>query len=210
MPNPSDDELDYLLSRGMLSGPKRAQILEEASASSGPAAPVPAPAGRAWRRLSTRLVGAGLALAAGAAAFVIVVSRAPKETAPFRAKGSSAGPPIVDISCVGATLKACPRDSVLAFSVWNADGKDAPESGFVSAYSDPISAGERIWYVTNQPLLGTVVPTVARIGSEHRPGGYRAHVVLSRLPLSRAEIVAATATTPDITARAMFQIEVLP
>jgi hypothetical protein len=219
MPDASDDELDYLLSRGMLSGPKRAELLDHAIASARAAEPAPRKAPR-W--LGARGVGAGLAVAASAA-LIVVVLRPPHQVTQFRAKGSGAGAPILDVTCVGATLKACPRGSLLAFSVRNPGGEATAAAGsFVSAYSDPSSGGQRIWYLTNEPVVGSVVPKVARIGDEHRPGSYRAQVVLSRRPLSRAEIVArtaeatakataeATAGPPDLTAHADLELVVLP
>jgi hypothetical protein len=188
MSDPSEENVDYLLSRGALSGSRREQILEEALRS---ARARPPQARRRWWAW-----GGGLTLAAGAAAFLLW-ARAPSQ-GDFREKGNVGGAPAIELLCLGASVKACPLGSLVAFQV---DGRE----GFLSAYADPVPTGERIWYLTNEPVRGPVVPKAARIGAEHRPGEYRVQVVLSRQALPRDRLVG-----PDVIAHARFDLRVIP
>jgi hypothetical protein len=189
MSDPSDEKVDYLLSRGTLSRSRREQILHEVLRS---ARPRPAQAQRRWWVWG----GGGFALAAGAAVFLLW-ARLPDQGS-FRAKGNAAGPPSIELLCLGASVKACPRGSLVAFQV------DGPE-GFLSAYADPMPTGERIWYLTNEPVRGRVVPKAARIGDEHRAGRYRVEVVLSRQALPRNQLAGSGAI-----AEARFDLWVTP
>ena len=190
MSDPSDKEVDYLLARGTLSGSRREQILREVLTS---ARAKPARARRRWWAWGG---GTGLALAAGTAA-VLLWPRVPNQ-GDFRVKGNTGAPPAIEMTCLGASVKACPRGSLVAFQV---DGA----GGFLSAYADPVPGGERIWYLTNEPVRGPVIPKAARIGAEHRPGAYRVEVVLSRQAVPVAELVG-----PDVIARAQFELRVTP
>jgi hypothetical protein len=189
MSDPSEEKVDYLLSRGALSGSRREQILEEALRS---ARAQPAPARRRWWAW-----GGGLTLAAGAAAFLLWL-RIPSQ-GDFREKGGASAAPTIDLLCLGASANACPSGSLVAFQV------ERGREGFLSAYADPVPTGERIWYLTNEPVRGPVVPKAARIGAEHRPGEYRVQVVLSRQALPRDRLVG-----PDVLAHARFDLRVIP
>jgi len=189
MSDPPEEKVDYLLSRGALSGSQREQILEAALRS---ARAHPAQARRRWWAWG----GGGFVLAAGAAAFLLW-ARVPSQ-GDFREKGSAGGAPAIELLCLGASVKACPLGSLVAFQV---DGRE----GFLSAYADPVPTGERIWYLTNEPVRGPVVPKAARVGTEHRPGDYRVHVILSRQALPRDHLAG-----PDVLAQARFDLRVIP
>jgi len=202
MPAPSNDDLDYLLSRGTLSGPRREQILQEALA----AARARPARGRRWRWALGG--GAGVAVAAAAAMVLLWPRVRPPVEGEFRAKGGGAGAPVIDMTCLGATVSACPRNSLVVFSIGSQEDGKEMSGALVSAYADPISPGERIWYLTNQPAVGPLAGKAVRIGDEHRPGRYRVEVVLSRRALGRADLV--SARPPEVTARARFDLQVVP
>jgi hypothetical protein len=210
MSDPPDDEIDYLLSRGSLASAQRERILGNLLAS---AHAVPAPERK--RRFGWWGASA-LGLAAGAVALLLWV-RAPRRDQPvhFATKGHGATEgPFVEMTCLGASAKACPIGSELAFSIEGG----RPEGGLVSAYADPLGRGERVWYLTNERLSAPVpsggssmrvAPKVARVGDEHSPGPYRVTVIVTDDPVARA---AATTVLQggNVLARAEFELEVVP
>jgi hypothetical protein len=180
----SDDELDYLLSRGKLGGSQRERILEAA---------LDASRDGVWARWRRRVVwgAGGLTLATGAAALLLLLPRAPGgDSGGFTPKGSS-GAPLITVSCLGAMLNACPPGSRVAFVVEG--GRD--KGGFLTAYAEPVKRGERVWYLTNEaigaPQDGTssrVVRKAAVIGDGQPAGAYRVHAIFSQHPVARGSL----------------------
>jgi hypothetical protein len=203
MSPPSDDEIDYLLSRGKLGGSQRQRILDAALAASREGF---------WARWRGKLAwgAGGLAFATGAAALLLVLRTPPDGQAAFRVKGPGDAPAIV-VSCLGAQLSACPSGSRVAFALEG--GRD--QGGFLTAYADRTAAGERVWYLTNEPVgapPGDATPRVIRkaalIGDGQPPGRYRVHAIFSRGPIAR-EALAGLA--PDHTlARVELELVVAP
>jgi hypothetical protein len=210
--------MDYLLSRGALGGSQKERILssvhevlrtDERRQKS--------------RKPAYRGILAGVLVTAAAACFLILARPpAPKPEPPgtgLRSKGATGTSPVVEMACLGATLTACPRHSVLAFSV--AGEGDAE---FVTAYADPAdssssgSTAERIWYLTSEPLAARapgadatrVLPKAGRIGDEHRVGSYRVHLLLTRHPISRADVMAGALAGDSVVARATYDLVVTP
>jgi hypothetical protein len=179
----SDDEMDYLLSRGKLGGSQRRRILDAALA----AARTPF-----WARWRGRLAWSGGALAlAGGAALLLLTLRAPSTdgdgASSFQVKGPGDAP-LITASCLGAQVTACPSGSRLAFALEG--GRDA--GGFLSAYAVPTPGGERIWYLTNEPVgapnadaSARVLAKAALIGDGQPAGSYRVHVIFSGRALAR-------------------------
>jgi hypothetical protein len=200
MHDPSDDRLDYLLSRGRLSGPQKSRILEQVMRAAGA---VPAQRPRRWWAW-----GGGLGLAVAAAAALLLWIRPAPPAPDFRTKGVGANAVGIELWCLGGELQACPHGSRVAFSVEGGGegGKDA--TAFLSAYAVPSFPGERVWYVLNEPLAGTTIRRAVQVGTEHGTGLHRVEVVLARRPLSRPEVLAPTTT--DVIARAHFDLRVTP
>ena len=181
MSPPSDDEIDHLLSRGKLGGSQRQRILDAALAASREGF---------WARWRGKLAwsAGGLAFATGAAVLVLTLRASPTDgEAAFRVKGAGAAPVIV-VSCLGAQVSACPPGSRVGFALDG--GRD--QGGFLTAYADPTAGGERVWYLTNEPVgaaPGDATPRVIRkaalIGDGQPPGRYRVHVIFSRGPVAR-------------------------
>jgi hypothetical protein len=219
MPEPSDDEIDRLLARGGLAGGQRERILGEVLTRT---ATVPR-AGQRQRRWVWG-GGIGMAVAAGMAAIFFWPRAMDHPAGEFRAKGSAEAPRI-EMSCLEARVSACPRGSLIAFSIEGlaqnpsaaspANGGPPRSAGFVTAFADPEPPGERIWYLTNEPLLGLVpgrddaariVSKAIRIGDEHVAGSYRVRAMLTSRPLTRQYLVAGEG--PDFMSRADFELRV--
>src|SRR4051812_14017539 len=98
----SRDELDRLLARGRLSGPRRDRIFESVEKRLHPM--------RAVLRSRFTMVAGPLALAA-AVALVLKPSASPQHG--FAPKGGRAT--TVQVDCLGGALSACPRGSKLTF-----------------------------------------------------------------------------------------------
>ena len=69
-------------------------------------------------------------------------------------------------------------------------GRD--QGGFLTVYAEPTAGGERVWYLTNEPVgapPGDASPRVIRkaalIGDGQPPGAYRVHAIFSRGPVPR-------------------------
>jgi hypothetical protein len=203
MPSRSDDELDFLLSRGKLGGSQRARILEEAVAGSR---------GGFWTRWRAKLAwsAGGLVLAGGVAAMLMTLHAEEENGPSFRSKGSANAPLIVAF-CLGAQLSACPAGSKLAFALEG--GRDA--GGFLTAYADPIGTGERVWYLTNEPAAEAQADGSRRLFTkgalipEGQPrGSYRVHAIFSRHRVAREALVGLPAA--QTLAKADFDLVVSP
>jgi hypothetical protein len=208
MSPPSDDELDYLLSRGRLGGSQRDRILKTALGSSRDTVAA------GWRRRIAWSAGT-LAFATSAVVLLLTLGRSAEESAEqqqavFRVKGPGDAPLIV-MSCLGGRLDACPTGSKLAFALEG--GRD--KGGFLTSYAEPASPRERIWYLTNESVdaAGTdaslrVVRKAALIGETQPPGTYRVHAILSRRPVARDAL--AKLTSADALARVDLELVVVP
>jgi hypothetical protein len=200
---PSDDEIDYLLSRGKLGGSQRSRILKAALTASREGF------WARWRR-PFRWGAGGLVLATGAAALVLGF-RAPTDgAAGFRAKGPDEAP-LITLACLGAMVTACPTGARLVFAL---DGGH-DEGGFLTAYAEPTAAGERIWLLTNEPVAAPaadspsrVVGKAALVGEGQPPGRYRVRAVLTRRPVAREALPALAAA--DTLARVEVELVVSP
>jgi hypothetical protein len=177
----SRNELDRLLARGRLSGPRRDRIFESVERRVHPIGAVV--------RSRFVMIAGPLVLAAAVA---LVLKPAAFRRDEFASKGGPAT--TVQIDCLGGTLSACPRGSKLAFRL------DAGASRFyVQAYAQPDDPGaERVWYFPTASAPAPYVDTSAEdrklekgivIGPEHGAHRYRIHVVTSSMPLSREEVL---------------------
>ena len=198
----SDDELDVLLSRGKLGGSQRERILEAA---------MDASRAGLWARWRARLAwsAAGLTLATGVAASLLIL-RAPQDgSTGFQAKGP-ADAPLITVACLGGQVTACPPGSKVAFALEGGHDK----GGFLTCYADPVGPGERIWYLTNEAVgaaPGDSSPRVIRkaavVGGGQPAGRYRVHAVFSRGPVARDTLASLPAdellahTTLDLVVR---------
>jgi hypothetical protein len=210
MREPSDDDIDHLLSRGGLGRQQKERALAHVLATLPPR---PAQAGRRrwwiWGGTGT------LSLAAGVAILALWL-RGPGPDGDLRDKGAAAGAPVVDMTCLGGSggsISACPRGSRVAFSL---EGGRA-EAGFVTAYADPIAGGQRVWYLTNQPVDAPaagasgavrVVAKAAIVGDEQPPGRYRVEVTVTRRAVDRADLP--RLAPADLLVRARFELVVSP
>jgi hypothetical protein len=95
------------------------------------------------------------------------------------------------MECLGASPAACPTGSRLIFSA-------SGVRGFVSAWAEPVGAGERIWYFAADTVSPAVdpdagVPALAtravKVGPEHAAGNYRVEVRVTERPMARAELL---------------------
>jgi hypothetical protein len=181
----SDRRIDALLAKGGLSGPESDRVLEEVLARRA-RRPL-------WRRLWAQLV-AGLTLATGTALILLGGSLTSTRIGTFVARGGGEAPAAdLEVTCVGGSLGACPRDASLMFAV---SGKTP--TGFLAAWAEPVGGGERIWYFSadgETPQVesgesGTRAFTRGvRVGPEHITGSYRVHLVVSSRPLGKRELV---------------------
>jgi hypothetical protein len=168
---PSEDELDRLLARGTLPRGQKQQMLGHILASVQASAPARRPLKWRWPAF------AALSLSASLAIVGLWARPATRPESGLREKGSSA--PILAVSCLDGSLTACPVGSRLAF--WIEGRRNEP--GVVTAYADPVAGGERVWYLTNEP-----VPKAALVGKEQATGRYHVNVFLTRFPVARAEL----------------------
>jgi hypothetical protein len=209
----SDEEIERLLSRGGLGREHKLQLLQRVLASVPTAA-----TGR--RRAPWRWRAVGVLSLSGALAVAALWGRpSGQASSTLRAKGTPAAVPIIAMSCLGGSLVACPTGSRIAFWVEGGPrlegGREEP--GFVTAYADSIARGERVWYLTNEALSAGTSPSTgspravsraALVGKDQPNGRYRVSVVLTRHPITRAELAR---LTPDVTVtRASFDLVVSP
>jgi len=210
----SDDEIDALLSEGRFPGPTKDRVFEGALRDAGVGDGRAPRARPSWR--SRLAITAGLSLAAGVAALVLV-PRASRQDDPFRAKGTGAAFEM-DVACVGkhaASLAACPQGATLVFSI--APGGSGP--GYLAGYADPTGGGERIWYFSadgETPAIptasaGATAPfsRAIRIGPEHAPGAYRVSLFMTRAPVGKAAL-APGAGPADVIATHEVTLQVVP
>lgn len=203
----SDGEVDYLLSGGSLPGGQRAAIFTRAVRTLRRR--------QRWARVR-RMLGARWARPFGAvvaatAACLIVWSWRAAPSASFRAKGiaTNATAAAIDVECLRATLAACPRGSILAFSV-----RGVTNEGFMTAYLQSKTSANRIWLLFNEPTLarapggGDLLASGGRIPDGLGPGDYTVEALLTRRLLSREQ--ALTVSPIEIVARAQFVATVPP
>jgi hypothetical protein len=175
-----DEDLDWLLAKGTLSGPERDRMFERV---------VKAARMQRSRSRARRASGAA-AVALGLAAGVLLVARAHPNAHPtgsFTARGGATAGTAVEVFCAGGTLGACPRGARLLFG--------SVVHGYLAAYADRSGSGERIWYFGaggESPLVGTgpreaPADRAILVGPEHAPGAYTLHVLVGSRPLSAAE-----------------------
>jgi hypothetical protein len=203
MSPPSNDELDYLLSRGKLGGSQRQRILKAALAGSREGC------GAHWRGRLTWSAG-GLTLAAGVAALLVFARRPNGDDAGFQIKGPG-NAPLVTVVCLGASMTACPSGSRVAFALEG--GRD--KGGYFTAYADPIKPGERIWYLNNEAVGASsgetssrVLSKVAIVGDGQPVGAYRVYAIFSRRPVARETL--ASLPSADTLARTEQDLVVAP
>jgi hypothetical protein len=195
----SDDEIDYLLSAGSLGGTQKNRIFAAVAKSvrhQGSGSRVP------------RSAAVVLASLAAAACFVVWTWR-PFDRDSFRSKGGgTATIPSIDVACLRATLGACPRGSVLAFSA-----RDTSRGMFVTATLEPADSGPRVWLLSNEPTSVEVSGAAgllargARVPDEQGAGRYVIEVIVTRRPLPREEVALAPS---DVVVRARFETTVPP
>ncbi|HEY7373932.1 MAG TPA: hypothetical protein VIF57_17360 [Polyangia bacterium] len=190
-PPRTDDEVDYLLSAGRLGSAQRDRIFAAVAA---------ATSSRPRRRFAARR-GAALAGAAALAALfgVSTSRRAPLDRDAFRDKGAAPAAASVGVACLRATLAACPRGSVLAFSV-----RGATADTLVTAVMRPAGGGDTTSLLTDEPTSQRapsdteLLARGARIPVEQPPGRYTIEVLLTRR------------SPKDVVARARIETTVSP
>jgi hypothetical protein len=129
MSPPSDDHLDYLLSRGRLGGSQRDRILRAALGASRDTIAA------FWRR---RIVWTAGGLAVATCALLLLVTLCPsreESAAAFQSKGPGDAP-LIAMSCLGGQLEGCTTGSKLAFAVDG--GRD--KGGFLTSYGEPTAS----------------------------------------------------------------------
>jgi hypothetical protein len=198
----SDDEIDYLLSRGKLGAKQRQRIFDAALSASRDGL---------WARWRGRLgwSAGGLMLATGVAVALLVLRAPDRDAAGFGVKGASGGT-LITVACLGAEMTACPSGSKLAFAIEG--GRD--NGGFLTAYAEPIGPGERIWYLSNEPVGAPqgdgarVLKKAAVIGDGQPAGRYRVHAIFVPGPVVRETLTAGP--RDDALARVELELVVAP
>jgi hypothetical protein len=199
------EDLDALLGRGRIGAARRDAILEAVLAH----VRADAPARTRWR---WPLAGLGIAAVAAATVALLVPRPTSPTSSPFRAKGvaekAQGSTPSAEIECLGATLDACPTGSLLVVRV-------AGVRGYVSAWAEPASGGDRIWYFsadTDSPLVDAVVTgsaTTARavkMGPEHAIGSYVVEIRVTERPLKRDDLMGIPGRTVLVRGRSILTV----
>jgi hypothetical protein len=191
-------ELDRLLSRGRLGGPRHDEISQRVVARTRPR-----PARGIYRVLTVGALASGLLGAA------LIVVRPDHATAPLRSKGGPGQPnPSLTLTCLGGELAACPLGATLMFSVGG-----TVQPGYLAAYADPDPPGERVWYFSARGESPGVAASEGsarplsrgiRLGPEHTAAQYRVHVLLTDRPLDPA-----AQHPPPALAEAIFNLRVV-
>ncbi len=204
----SDDDIDHLLSQGRLGRAHKERLLRRVLGSiPSPPVTVDRPSRRRWHVLGV------LPLACGAVILALWWRPNGERGSSFRAKGTPALAPVVGMSCLGGSVRACPSGSRIAF--WLEGGTQ--ETGFITAYADPAGGGERVWYLTNEPASAvsanlpgspSVVPKAAVIGREQSSGRYGVHVIFTRRPVAHADL--RRLSPAETVTRADFDLVVSP
>lgn len=202
MRGPTDDELDFLLARGRMSGATRERVLLAVTEATRPSRPL------RWIARAG-LAGASLALAA---AVLLRLGAGPQHEA-FRAKGEGLTSTAVDVLCVESGTATCRVGETLVFRL-----DEQASAGYLAAYATTDrEGGEPIWYFPEAdgstpeilPRAGAqVVPRGIRLGPEHRSGRYVVRVIVARRPLTRA--AALDVGNADVLLRSSRVIEVVP
>jgi hypothetical protein len=181
----TDAALDSLLDRGGLGAARRDAILSHVLAH--------AQAERS-RRPRRRWAVAAFGSAAAAAAVLLLAPWRSPQVPSVREKGTAGRPastePSAELDCLGATLGACPKGSLIVVHAANV-------RGFLSAWAEPEDGGERIWYFSaesSSPLVDALSTSVAasravKLGPEHAPGSYVVHVRVTAQPMARDQLV---------------------
>ena len=151
---------------------------------------------RSERGKLIRLAGwAGTALAAAAAVLLMVnvPGEEPAGGGHILEEGDLGARLVLEVTCKGGTLEACPKESELVFTL---SGKGA--RGFLSAYAEPVGReGERVFYFSKEDGSAEVGPAAqdasgtqraVRLSDEHRAGRYRVHGFVADRMLSREEM----------------------
>jgi hypothetical protein len=194
-PKRTDEELDFLLARGKMSGAAHERVLDEVLRRARP------------RRARWPLVGLGGAALAAAAAVALWV-RAPQEDA-FRAKGGAAGPSFEAV-CLGSGSSRCPVGDTLLFRVANVGS-----AGYVGAYATKEGSAERIWYFPDREGAEPEIRAVAEaqvvgrgvtLGPEHAPGRYVVHLIVTRGPAGRDALLAPRSADRVFETEATFEV----
>ena len=155
-------ELHRLIAGGRLSRPElevmRESVLDELERREGKGKWAPKEPARGPGRVIRIASWASAAVAAAAA--VLLMVRAPKEPGGevHEPESGDVSPrPVIEVTCRGGTLSACPRGSELVFAI---AGKGA--QGFLSAYAEPVG----------HDALGRFLPAWHGVGSAptDRPG----------------------------------------
>jgi len=199
----STAELDYLLAAGRLGGVQRDKILEavvETVRSEKTRAP------KLWRFYSKQKAIAAAGALAAVAAWVTLGPHPRDRRDPFQAKGSQHHDEVwIDATCLGGSLGACRRGSIMAFSVEGA----SPEM-FITAWLESSKAGSIVPLLLNEPppASNRVLPHGARISDDQPLGDYRVHVVVTRRPIA-GQIVAAV-PEHELVSRSDTTIRVTP
>lgn len=201
MKHRTDEELDFLLARGKMSGAARERVL---TAIERQVTPKP-------RRF--RLLGGGLAAAGLAAAALALLWVRPKG-GEFTPKGAAVDAAFtVEIACLESGTGSCHLGDTLVLRV---DGK-AP-SGYLAAYATGESSPEqRIWYFpeangswaeVSAERETQVIARGIKLGPEHRAGRYVVHTIVARRPLGRDD--ALDPKNPEILSRSSRTMELSP
>ncbi len=178
--------MDYLLSAGGLGGSQQARIFDAVART----------VRRHERRdLIHRLLGARfakpiVAIIVASTACLVVCTWKGTDSAPFRTEGLVTMDSVVrvEVECLRATLAACPRGSILAFSM-----SGAAAEGFVTAYLVPSQNTRPVWLLINQPTSaraaggGDLLARGARVPDTLAPGRYTVEAVVTRHPQSREQ-----------------------
>jgi hypothetical protein len=183
-PTRTTQDLDSLLGRGSIGAARRDAILQTVLARVK--AETPARARGRWS-----FAGLGIVAATTAVLIFLGPRFSSSDLSPFRAKGTALTMPSVHIECLGATLGACPSGSLLVVRV-------AGVRGFVSAWAEPVSGGERIWYFSAETLsplvdaVSAIPPATTRavkLGHEHAVGTYVVDIRVTDRPIGRDSLL---------------------
>jgi hypothetical protein len=201
----SIEDLDSLLGRGGIGATRRDAILQTVLARVRAEAPIRI-------RWSWSILGLGT-VAVAAALFLLVPPLSRPASSSFHAKGAvaelpPATMPSVQLDCLGASLTACPRESLLVVRVTGV-------RGFVSAWAEPAGDGERIWYFsaeTQSPLVdGLLNPPATttravKIGPEHLASAYVVEIRVTERPMTREDLMRIPASGALAQGRALLTV----
>lgn len=201
----SENELDYLLSAGGLGGSQEARIFDTVARIVRQ---------RERRNLIHRVLSARwakpiIAVVAASAVCLVVWAWKAEDPSPFRSKGRATTEmaPTIEVDCLRATLAACPRGSILAFSV-----RGATTEGFVTVYLVPSQDTQPVWLLLSEPTSmraaggGDLLARGARVPDTLEPGSYTVVALMTKRPQSREQ--ALDPAPAETIARARFNATV--